>query len=60
MLFKLNIFPPIVDLNIQLYNTEIRSSTIIIKSIAQKQMAKYGFACSFHKLNYFSYSLNLL
>ena len=31
----------------------MRSSKFIIKSIAQKAMAKFGFRCRFHDLKYF-------
>ena len=54
MLFRLNIFimTSIVVLSNQMYNIDI-SPKIIIKSIAQKQMARSSYACSFHELNYF-------
>ena len=31
----------------------MRASKLIIKSNAQKEMAKSGFGCRFHDLNYF-------
>ena len=49
-------------LGIQIKNIKMRSSKLIIKSIAQKVMVDFGFECRFHNLeylevNFFSYSL---
>ena len=53
----------IVVLGTQILNIKMRSSKLIIKSIAQKVMAKYGFGGKFHhlnilKLDFFPYFLN--
>ena len=44
---------PIVLLSTQMWNIEMRSSKLIIKSNAQKQMARFGFGRKYHDLNYF-------
>ena len=56
MLFELiNFFmvPSIVVLGTQILNINMRSSKLIIKSSAQKVMAKFSFRCRFHDLTYF-------
>ena len=40
-------------LSTQMWSTKMRSSKFITKSNAQKQMARFGFGCKFHDLNYF-------
>ena len=40
-------------LSTQMWSTKMRSSNFITKSNAQKQMARFGFGCKFHDLNYF-------
>ena len=56
MLIKLDFFsmvPSIVVLGTQIHNIKQISSKDIIKSIAQKVMAKYDFGSRFHDLKYF-------
>ena len=43
----------IVVLSIQIKTIKMRSSKLILKSIAQKVMSKSGFASRFHDLKYF-------
>ena len=43
----------IVVLAIQIWNIKMRSSKVIIKSIAQKVMVNFGFEHRFHDLKYF-------
>ena len=43
----------LVVLSIQIKNIKMRSSKLILKSIAQKVMSKFGFARRFHDLKYF-------
>ena len=42
--------PFIVLLSAQIKNIKMRSSKIVMKSNAQKQMAQIGFECKFHDL----------
>ena len=43
----------VVVLNTQMYEIKLRSSILIIKSGAQKQMIEFEFGRRFHDLNYF-------
>ena len=43
----------VVMLNTQMLKTKLRSSILIIKSDAQKQMVESGFGCRFHDVKYF-------
>ena len=55
MLFKLNVFMVTftVVLSTHMQNANMRSPQLIIKSNAQKQMARFGCGCEFHDLHYF-------
>ena len=44
--------PCIYLLSAQIQNIKMRSSKLVIKSDAQKQMAKFGFGYKFHSLKY--------
>jgi len=43
--------PNVVVLGVQIWNFKMRCSKTIIKSIALKEMAKFGFGHKFHDLN---------
>ena len=45
--------PSIVMFNTQIQNFKMRFSKLIIKTIAQKGMAKFGYGHKFHDLKYF-------
>ena len=44
---------PLVVLNTHFYNIKLRSTKLVGKSDAQKQMVEFGFGCKFHDLKYF-------
>ena len=49
----------VVVLNTQMKNIKLRSSILIIKSDAQKQMIEFGFRRTFHDLNYFEVGISV-
>ena len=44
--------PSMFLLSTQIQNIKMRSSKLVIKSNAQKQMVIFGFGCKFHSLKY--------
>jgi hypothetical protein len=50
----------IIVTSIQIYNVKMPSLKNITKSKVQKQMAKYGFGCTFHDLKYSKHGIFLI
>ena len=57
-LFKLALMMTfVVVLNTQMKEIKLRSSILISKSDAQKQVVEFEFGCRFHYLNYFEFGI---
>lgn len=61
VLFKFEIFHGVLDrcVGTHIQNIKMRSSELLIKITSQKVIAKFGFGCRFHGLEYFEVGFSL-